>query len=297
MTSGSRCVIVLLVVLALFCIACTGPTSSGNAAIVNGVAIPMSAFDKQVSLVRESMAEAGLDPNSPDGQATLNQVREDILNQLIDNELLRQAAAQEGVTITEAQVEERVQQIIQDAGGEAAFKEALKRDKLTVEEFRALIVRNQLLYERLFDKVTASLPTSAEQVHVRHILLRTEAEALAVQARLLKGEDFAAVAKEVSLDSYTKNLGGDLGFLPRGAVDQAFEDAAFALNLNESRIVKTDFGYHVLQVLAREQNRPLPADYLQGLRDEAIAKYLDDLRSRATIEKLVKLPPSPTPSQ
>jgi len=287
----------VLVLVGATLAACASPGAGGNAAIVNGTPVPMSTFDKQVNLMRESLAQSGVDPKSPQGQQTLNQVREDVLNQLIDTELLRQAAAREGITVSDADVDERVKQIIQDVGGDAAFKEALRQDKLTMEEFRTLIVRDQMIYERMFEKLTSSLPVSAEQVHVRHILVETEQEALDIQAQLTKGADFAALAKEKSQDTYTKDTGGDLGFFPRGALDETFEKAAFALKINDIAVVKTDFGYHVLQVLEKEANRALPAEYVQNLRDEAIALYIDDLRSQAVIEKLVKLAPSPTPSQ
>jgi len=289
---------ILIVVLAGAVLAGCGMPGAGGgkAAVVNGKAITMAEFDKQVKTVRDSMVEQGLDPKSAEGKTTLDQVQTDILNQMIDTELMRQAAQKEGVTVTDADVNDRMQQFKKDAGGDEAFKKSLKDSNLTEEEFRTLVVRDQLVYERLYDKLTKSLPTAAEQVHVRHILLDTEKEARDIQARLAKGEDFAAIAKASSVDTQSKDAGGDLPFFPRGVLDPAFEEVIFRLKVKEIGMVKTDYGYHVVQVLEREASRQIAPDILQALGEEAINKYLDNLRATATVERIVQLPPTPTPS-
>ena len=87
-----------------------------------------------------------------------------------------------------------------------------------------------------------------EQVKARHILLKTEKEAEKVLAQLKKGADFATLAKKYSIGPSGKN-GGDLGYFSRGQMVPAFEKAAFALKKGEiSNIVKTQFGYHIIQV-------------------------------------------------
>jgi len=97
----------------------------------------------------------------------------------------------------------------------------------------------------------------AEERHARHILIEVaegqeeaaRAAAEAVVARLRAGEDFAAVAAEVSADAGTKADGGDLGFMGRGTLVGPFEDALFALQVGEiSAPVRTDFGFHVIRL-------------------------------------------------
>lgn len=106
-----------------------------------------------------------------------------------------------------------------------------------------------------------------EQVKARHILIKTEpgnsdseAKALAkikeIQARLAK-EDFGQLAKEFSQDEGSKVQGGDLGFFARGAMVPEFEKTAFSLNPNQvSEPVKTNFGYHLIQVLEKKEETP-----------------------------------------
>lgn len=281
--------------------ACTAPALGGkagsnkNAAIVNGKPVPMSAFDKQMDYAKESMTQQGLDPKSAQGQETLNQVSEDILNQLIDYELLRQAAEKEGISVTQEDIDSRAQEIIAQIGGEQAYKDFLKQDKLSETEFKNELVRDQILFDRLLEKITANLPATAEQVHVRHIVLNTEQEAQAVKERLAKGEDFAAVAKALSIDTESKENGGDLGFFPRGATEPRFEDVVFALPAHQINIVTTDFGYHVVEVLEKDPNRAVSAQSMQMFREEAVANYVQDLRTNAVVERLVQTGPTPAP--
>ena len=87
------------------------------------------------------------------------------------------------------------------------------------------------------------------EVHVAHILVKTEKEASIVLERLSKGEKFTNIAKEVSLCP-SKKRGGDLGTFGRGKMVKEFEQAAFSLQKGQiSPIVRTQFGYHVIKRL------------------------------------------------
>ena len=87
-----------------------------------------------------------------------------------------------------------------------------------------------------------------DKIKCSHILVKKQSEAMAVLERLKKGESFANLARELSVDRGSGKKGGDLGLFGRGVMVKAFEDAAFKLNKGEiSQPVKTEFGYHIIK--------------------------------------------------
>ncbi len=102
-------------------------------------------------------------------------------------------------------------------------------------------------------KIAAYMAGSEEQVHARHILVATQAEAEAIFGRLEAGEDFAVLAAELSLDTSNKDEGGDLGWFGRGMMVAPFEAAAFTGEVGLYPFpVETDFGFHVIEILGKE---------------------------------------------
>jgi len=179
----------------------------------------------------------------------------------------------------------------------ATFLSSLKStSNMTEQEFREM-ARASLLRQKLQDYLAQQVPTDAEQIHARHILVKTEEEAKKVKERLQKGEDFAAVAKDVSLDPGSKDKGGDLGWFPRGQMIKPFNDAAFSLKPGEiSDPVKTSFGYHIIEVLEGPETRPLDAAALQRKQQSALADWLQEARYGPNVQRKwseKKVPPDP----
>ncbi len=147
-------------------------------------------------------------------------------------------------------------------------------------------VELQILRRKLQDQLATLVPTTGEQANVRHILVKTFDEAQQVEDRLKKGEDFGKIAAEVSLDTSNKDQGGDLGWIARGATVKEFEDAAFALPVNQvSQPVTTTYGVHVIQSLGHEQNRQLDASALRLKQSQALSEWLSSQRLQAKIER------------
>ena len=126
------------------------------------------------------------------------------------------------------------------------------------EKNRVQIPETQL--KEHYDK-NAQRYSKAEQVHARHILLKTEGkdeaavkkQAEELVAKLRAGGDFAALAKEYSEDPGSKENGGDLGFFERGRMVPEFDETAFSLPVNQiSDPVKTMYGYHIIQVQEKQ---------------------------------------------
>jgi peptidyl-prolyl cis-trans isomerase C len=133
-----------------------------------------------------------------------------------------------------------------------------------------------------------------EEISASHILVEDEATANDVKRRLDDGEDFADVARELSTCPSNEN-GGNLGHFTRGRMVPEFEEAAFALELDEvSKPVKTQFGYHIIKLDHRHEARKQELEEVkdqigQNLRNfkqqEAYTEYLDQLKAKYPVER------------
>lgn len=141
-----------------------------------------------------------------------------------------------------------------------------------------------------YDRDIAGKP-GEEQVHARHILVPTEAEAKDIIAQLKKGADFTALAKQKSKDPGAAQ-GGDLGFFKKGDMVPEFAEAAFALKPGQvtQTPVKTQFGWHVIKVDERKRDEPPTFEQAhdelrQRMIQEDVQKVLADARQGVTIER------------
>lgn len=141
----------------------------------------------------------------------------------------------------------------------------------------------ELLRQKLYEQVTAGIPQEQEQVWARHILVATEEEAQTVIERLNDGEEFGALAAELSLDTGSGASGGDLGWFGRNQMVAPFEEAAFSLEPSEiSEPVQSDFGWHVIQVIDRATLPATASEYEQA-RQVAFDEFLASLREESEI--------------
>jgi parvulin-like peptidyl-prolyl isomerase len=144
----------------------------------------------------------------------------------------------------------------------------------------------QILQTKVQDAITADVPQTAKQVWARHILVPDEATALSIIEKLNNGEDFAALAQEFSQDTGSAVNGGDLGWFGTGAMVPEFETAAFALENSGDYTrapVKSDFGYHIIQLIA-QQERPLTADQYATAKSKVFSDWLTAARDEYGVE-------------
>lgn len=163
----------------------------------------------------------------------------------------------------------------------AKLKENVSKLNISFDDYRK-IVEIDLLRQRLNDALGNEVKTTAEQVHVAHILVKSFEEAQAVERRLQAGEDFGALAAELSIDPSAKTNQGDLGWAPRGQFVKEFEDAAFSLPvLQVSAPVTSSFGIHIIKVLEKDANRALDPAALEQARASALSDWLQQARIAA----------------
>ena len=155
-----------------------------------------------------------------------------------------------------------------------------------------------------------------EEVKASHILIKDEAKAKEVAAKLAKGGDFAALAKEFSEDPGSKENGGDLGYFGKGQMVPEFETVAFGLEKGKtSGLVKSNFGYHIIRLDDKRMRQPPPFDGLKEriinsllqkkaqalgaeLRTAAKVEYLDaDIKAAVEKEKAAAAAPAATPKK
>jgi len=154
----------------------------------------------------------------------------------------------------------------------------------TDSEFREY-VRSILLQKKVYDELTKDIGPEQEMVWARHILVATEPEAKMILTKLAEGDDWTTLAAQFSTDTSNSYEGGDLGWFGKGQMVQEFEVAAYALKIGEiSQPVKTEFGYHIIQVVGHE-TRILTTDELSTIKSAAFSKAVKAAQDAAEIKK------------
>jgi parvulin-like peptidyl-prolyl isomerase len=270
-----------------------GSTQDGRplAARVNGQPIFLDVYEKQVAQIEETLVDQGLLLEGEEGQAQLTQIRQNVLNGLIEQAIIEQFAAAAGIVVTDDELEKAVQESIALGQGQESFEEWLAENEMTIEGFRET-QRSQIIARKMIEHITATVPTTAEQVHARYIRTSDSAKAQALLDELRGGANFAALAQQASEDASTAANGGDLGWFPRDVplMPPQVVETAFALNAGEiSDVVESEQGYYVIKVEAREASRPLTPEMLLYARQRAFESWLAEQWGNAVIERYVDM--------
>jgi hypothetical protein len=250
------------------------------AATVNGEPITMADFERERA---RWMMGLEVEP------ATATEFDASVLQLLIDQALIEQAAEREGIVVTDEEIDaELALQADLAAANDMTLEDVVAAQLYTMDEYRE-VIRGTLLAQRLSD-VVANVSPYAPQVHSRHILVKDEATARSLIQQIQNGADFAELAMEYSLDSSTARTGGDLDWVSEGdLLQQEVEDAIFALEPGQlaPEPVRSSLGYHVIQVLERVEDRPLSPGALAEKRQQAFLEWLESQRQTAVIERFV----------
>ena len=258
------------------------------AATVNGQPIYLSAYEKELARYEQAQEELGLQDDD-----TTN-YREIVLNALIENQLIVQAAEASGFAITEEMIEARFAELQEAAGGPEPFIQWLATNQWTEEEFRQTLPV-EMLTELMVESVTADVPFAVEQINARYIQVDDPALAQSLLDQILAGADFAFLAQQNSLDRITGENGGDLGFFARGGLlVPEIEEAAFALQPGEvSEIIEAarpgtdETVYYIVQVIERDPERQLTDELRFNLLQDRFVGWLDNLWAEAEIIRFV----------
>lgn len=243
---------------------------------VNGLGITLREFEAERQRLRSAAEALGqtLDASTE---------RERLVNEFIDQLLLAQAAYASGYQDDEAVLEAKISALKTTLGGDVAWQQWLTAHNYTEVDYRQALARAlAAAWQR--DRIIEAVPQTVEQVHVRQILTRDQATAEAYYRQLQAGADFDALAFQI--DPVT---GGDLGWFPRGYMTRSeLEAAVFALEPGQyTPVIRTDLGFHILKLIARDPQRPLSVDARRFLQHQALQQWLDEQRRQADIKVLV----------
>jgi peptidyl-prolyl cis-trans isomerase SurA len=272
MSINRRCAFIVL--FGLFAMPAAAQTVVDRiVAVVDKEIITESELQERVAFLA---MQNRIDPARPD-------LRRQVLDAMITEKLLLAQALIDSVVVSDDEVvrtlDQRVQALIRQVGSEQRVEQMYNKTIARIKiEYRSDI-RNELLIQRVrqqreqnqtvtrreveefFTAYRDSLPQVPEEYEMSHIFIspkpdaaveaKTRAFVQAVLDSIKAGGDFATFAKRYSIDGTASN-GGDLGWAKRGDYVREFEETVFGLKENEiSGIVKTQFGFHIIQLIGR----------------------------------------------
>ncbi len=210
------------------------------------------------------------------GDIPENVKRRALAEYLIDNALFAEAAIAAKIAADPA-FEEQMQYV----------RRRLLREQYFEKQLKSAI--SEADTKKIYDQRVAQLK-SEDEVAARHILVDTEEKAKEILAKIKAGGDFAALAKENSADTGSKEQGGLLGYFGRGQMVPEFEKAAFTMTKGQvSEPVKTNFGWHIIKLEDRRRKPPPSFDEVKEtiLNSLAVLKAQEEvaaLRKKADVE-------------
>jgi parvulin-like peptidyl-prolyl isomerase len=242
------------------------------AASVNGEIIPKTAYDAQVAQYIDAHQALGENVSQEDAAKA-------VLDDMVDEVLLAQGARAAGFELSDAALAERMQTLADEAGGDDKLTAWESTHGYTAETFPDSLRRAaEAAYMR--DKIVTAVPKTADEVHVRQILLYNQSDAIRIQNQLKGGADFDTIASLVD-----PKTGGELSWFPRGyLLEPKVEEAAFSLQVGEvSDIIETSVGYDIIKVLERDPQHTLSPDAYLAMQQLALKDWIATQRTSANI--------------
>lgn len=245
------------------------------AVVVNGEGIPLAEF--QAEIVRFQASP------SITGTILASDTNTIVLNELIDQTLLAQAAAENGYSVDDTLLQSRISALEDQLGGAQALEDWRASHGYSGEDFEGALKRS-IGAAWMRDQIIAAVQETADEVHVVQILVPTSAEADQVYSALQSGKDFLEVAS-----SYDPMTQGDLGWFPHGYLSEpAIEEAAFALQPGQySPVIQTNTGFHILYLVERDPEHTLQPDARRALQVRALQEWISERRNQSEIQILL----------
>jgi parvulin-like peptidyl-prolyl isomerase len=287
-------------------VAVGGPAEAGGALSVNTIEVSAA----EVKLARQWAKLDSPVEASDDAAATALAV-----DKVVADILLAGEASAAGETLGKKEVKDGMAAFRNRVGGEAPYQEILRTAGALEDDLARLVERHRLARRYVEQHIAPTVSVSEDearawyqepghqvhhfdQIRVRLIFINSkegesvDAEAKARErieaaaARIGAGEDFAAVARGVSED-LSRQIGGEIGWVSRGAIPGPMEDLVWRLDTGEtSGVLRGPYGFALIQVVDRRPAGPSP---FEEVRDAVISDLQADRTARAVAEKLAEL--------
>lgn len=289
--------------------------STENAvAVVNGNVVEVDTFNIYYAMYEQAYTQYyGEDilEQEFEGVKFSEVLREDILQMLVQDALIKEYVLANGFTITDdvfktefdelktlLEEDPETKTLYDSVGVTDAFLETQVRGSLMMEEF-AKVVRGLIDLET--EKLEELYNSETVQISARHILVDDEATATEVLGKIEAGEDFSELATQYSKDPGSAAAGGSLGYFAKGVMVPEFESAAFALNIGEvSDMIQTSYGFHIIkledkqtinQLVELGEEEAVINDFKQQVKDSLYTEFyqnkVSELEGAATIETFI----------
>jgi peptidyl-prolyl cis-trans isomerase C len=246
-------------------------TPPPSVATVKGEYITSAEFQAELERYKSAQTALGITVSEEEASKV-------VLEDLIAQFLLSQAAREANFNLTEAALKSRMDALATSVGGAGALSAWQSAHGYDDASFKVALKRSaEAAWMR--DKIIADVPTTVEQIHVRQILTYNEQDARAALEQLQSGTDFDELAAQ-----YDPITLGELGWVPRGyLLDTKADEAVFALQVGAySDVIATDAGYHIFKALERGDH-PLSPDALLTVQELALKNWVAEQRAKSDI--------------
>ncbi len=319
----------LLMALMVFSLtACSSKESKDVVAKVNDRVITVSEYEKTLAMYKKNF-EGIYGPDIwttevEKGKTVIEVIKEQVLNNMVNDEVVYQAAQKEKITVEDKDVDDQLKQFKTQLETNEEFKTFLKENNID-DQFLKNQLKKDMLISKYKENYIGSLEINdeklkeyydtnqkdykKEEVKASHILFKTvdddmkpvsdedkkiakkKADDILVRAK--NGEDFASLSKEYSEDTVSGNNGGDLGYFGKGVMVPEFEKVAFELQTGEiSGLVESQFGYHIIKVIDKV-NEIIPFEDVKeqikvNIETDSYKEKIEQLEKDNKIDKFEK---------
>jgi parvulin-like peptidyl-prolyl isomerase len=241
-------------------------------------------------------------------QSALALAADDALDELIEDALIQERAAELGLTVTQEEVEQSINEDLQRAASpqsqvpitgteqlptpvpqselDEIYENVLNNLGLSDSAFKTIVQRS-MLREKVQEALAGEIPTTGPVANVQMIQTDSEEDASSAQARIEAGEEFGVVAQEIMTGTATADT-WELGWITTGQLSaqygEEFEDQVFSTEVGQLALVENDGRFFVFLVLDRNPNGPLPESVLSLRQNSALSDWLTERKNAPDVQ-------------